>query len=80
MCDDVAATVAELEARGTEFVGEVEDYGLAPSRASCEPSGVDVVEKATDVHAVGDQRVRADPCHIVVKRRFLVGDDAECRP
>jgi predicted enzyme related to lactoylglutathione lyase len=28
MCDDVAATVAELEARGAEFAGGVEDLGF----------------------------------------------------
>jgi predicted enzyme related to lactoylglutathione lyase len=28
MCDDIAATVAELEAKGAEFVGPIEDYGF----------------------------------------------------
>ena len=28
MCDDIAATVAELEARGASFTGEVEDLGF----------------------------------------------------
>jgi catechol 2,3-dioxygenase-like lactoylglutathione lyase family enzyme len=27
MCDDIAATVAELEAKGVEFTGPVEDVG-----------------------------------------------------
>lgn len=27
MCDDIQATVAELRAKGAEFVGEVEDHG-----------------------------------------------------
>jgi catechol 2,3-dioxygenase-like lactoylglutathione lyase family enzyme len=26
-CDDIARTVAELEARGVEFLGDVEDHG-----------------------------------------------------
>lgn len=28
MCDDIEATVAELEARGAEFAGEIEDMGF----------------------------------------------------
>jgi hypothetical protein len=28
MCDDITATVAELEAKGAEFTGPPEDYGF----------------------------------------------------
>jgi hypothetical protein len=28
MCDDIEATVVELEARGAEFSGEVQDFGF----------------------------------------------------
>ena len=39
MCDDIAATVAELEAKGVEFAGPVEDVGWGLLTAMKVPGG-----------------------------------------
>ncbi len=39
MCDDVEATVAELEARGVEFDGEIKDAGFGRLASIKLPSG-----------------------------------------
>jgi predicted enzyme related to lactoylglutathione lyase len=39
MCDDIAATVAELEAKGVEFTGPVEDLGWGLLTAMKVPGG-----------------------------------------
>ena len=39
MCDDIAATVAELEAKGVEFAGPVKDVGWGLLTAMKVPGG-----------------------------------------
>ena len=43
MCDDVAATKAELEAKGIEFRGEPENQGFGIVATMVLPGGVDVM-------------------------------------
>lgn len=42
MCDDIAATVADLRARGVEITGEPEDQGWGVVTAIRLPSGAEV--------------------------------------
>ena len=42
MCDDVAATKAELEAKGIAFKGEPEDHGYGIVTVAVLPGGVEV--------------------------------------
>jgi catechol 2,3-dioxygenase-like lactoylglutathione lyase family enzyme len=41
-CDDIAATMAELEGRGVEFVHEVEDHGFGLVTRFKVPGGFDI--------------------------------------
>jgi catechol 2,3-dioxygenase-like lactoylglutathione lyase family enzyme len=43
MCDDVRATMAELEAKGVEFRGEPEDRGFGVVATMVLPGGVEVL-------------------------------------
>jgi len=43
MCDDIAATKAELEAKGIEFRGEPENAGFGIAATMVLPGGVDVM-------------------------------------
>ncbi|HUA96551.1 MAG TPA: VOC family protein [Acidimicrobiales bacterium] len=43
MCDDIRATVAELEARGAEFAGEVQDQGFGLTTMLKVPGAGDVM-------------------------------------
>ena len=43
MCDDIAATMAELRAKGIEFKGEPESQGFGIVTTMVLPGGVDVI-------------------------------------
>lgn len=43
LCDDVAATKAELDAKGVEFRGEPEDMGFGVGLTMVLPGGVEVL-------------------------------------
>ncbi|MEJ7774626.1 MAG: VOC family protein [Nocardioidaceae bacterium] len=43
MCDDVAATKEELEAKGAEFSSGIEDHGFGPATMLKLPGGDDVL-------------------------------------
>lgn len=43
MCDDIAATVAELEQQGIEFRGAAEDQGFGIAITMILPGGVEVL-------------------------------------
>ena len=42
-CDDIAATVAELKARGVEFAGEVKDAGFGHTAHMKAPGGFEIM-------------------------------------
>ena len=42
MCDDIEATVAELEAKGAEFIGPVSDQGWGRLTAIKVPGGGEI--------------------------------------
>ena len=43
MCDDIAATKAELEAKGVEFRGDPQDLGFGTGAAMVLPGGAEVL-------------------------------------
>ena len=43
MCDDIEATVAELEAKGAEFAGPIEDYDFGRGATMSVPAADDIL-------------------------------------